>query len=113
LSCAVGALLWQAITSMPPGWWAGSGLAGWWVAARQACRVEVWLSSGTDGVRLVEQRPGELGTAVVWGWQPACSFSALWHGEGFCKLRVQVAKVSALPGTLSQARMSPESQQGP
>jgi hypothetical protein len=58
---------------------------------------------GADG-----QHAGGL-VVVMWVWQPACSFIISWHGEDFHGLRVQGAKVSALPGASPLPIVSPVS----
>jgi hypothetical protein len=50
---------------------------------------------------------------AIWGWQPTCSLSVLWHGETFHGLGVQSAKVSALPGASPLPSVAPVSQQVP
>jgi hypothetical protein len=84
----------------PVGWWAGGSLVGLQVVAQWACEVEAWQASGPAC------------SSGMGGWQPACSFSVLWHREAFHRLRVQGAEFSALPGALPQPNISPASQQG-
>jgi hypothetical protein len=97
----------QVVGGGPVGWFLGRGLVGWWPGGPVR-----WQPRGPVG-----QRPGGLAGQLVgsggWLWQPACSFSISWHGEGFHWLEVQGVNVSALPHDLSQLRVFPASQQGP
>jgi hypothetical protein len=93
----------------------GRGLACLWgggmMAPQSVGLVGLWgrgLAGQQPGLhcpgRPVRPRPGGL-------W-PGCSFSKSWCVEAFHVLRVQGAKVSALPGALPYPSLSPAFQQG-